>query len=102
MKISIHRKFTKNFNSFGFRIGIMVDVENEIPMEAYRTTSKVVGQMTKEEELLCKNALSDYVSNQQNTLGNQSNVMVKQCEKCGAETYNKSYKFCLKCYYDNK
>ena len=78
-----------------------MDTQNEPPMEAYRSTSSLIRQMTREETLLCKNALNDYINNQQNVLPNQSNVMVKQCEKCGNETGNKSFKFCKPCYYDN-
>lgn len=50
IKMSVHRKYTKDYQSYGFRIGLMVDVEeDESAMTAYRKVSKYLKSLTDAE-----------------------------------------------------
>lgn len=49
IKISVHRKYTKDYNSYGFRIGMMADI-GEDPDVSYAQISKVMEKWTKAED----------------------------------------------------
>ena len=60
IKLSIHRKYTQNFNSYGFRIGIMMDVgKNDNPMDCYYQGKAFLNERIKEEN----NAIADLLEN---------------------------------------
>ncbi len=53
IKISIHRKYTKNFQSLGYRIGIMLDVEkDDNPRDCYYQGKSFLNERIKEENVL--------------------------------------------------
>ena len=49
IKVSIHRKFTKNYNSYGYRIGVMVDVGSSTAQDAYYQGLAFLQDKMKEE-----------------------------------------------------
>jgi hypothetical protein len=104
IKMSVHRKYTKDYQSYGFRIGIMYDVEGAEPMDAHREVSNTLKKMTMNE-----NEKTWSVMKSQKGIENKSGVKevgVKDkkgvCEICGALTINDNYKFCRECYFKQK
>ncbi len=56
IKISIHRKYTQDFQSFGYRIGIMMDVDSkDNPRDVYYQGKAFLSERMKEEN----NAIAD-------------------------------------------
>ena len=56
IKLSIHRKYTQNYNSYGFRIGIMMDVDSkDNPRDCYYQGKVFLNERIKEEN----NAIAD-------------------------------------------
>ncbi|TFG23921.1 MAG: hypothetical protein EU529_05845 [Promethearchaeota archaeon] len=46
IKISVHRKYTKDYQSYGFRVGIMGNVEERENIKtAYYNISKILDKM---------------------------------------------------------
>lgn len=62
IKISIHRKYTKDFNSYGYRIGIMLDVDKDDPRSGYYEGKAFLNERIKEEDLVIKNAMDKRVA----------------------------------------
>lgn len=58
IKISIHRKYTQDFQSFGYRIGIMMDVDlKDNPRDVYYQGKDFLNERMKEENNAIANLL---------------------------------------------
>ena len=57
IKISIHRKYTKDFQSYGYRIGVMLDVDKNDPRGDYYQGKAFLNDRIAEEDLIIKNIM---------------------------------------------
>ena len=55
IKISIHRKYTKDYQSYGYRIGVMLDVDKDDPRSGYYEGKAFLNDRIAEEDLIIKN-----------------------------------------------
>ncbi|TKJ26212.1 MAG: hypothetical protein CEE42_05215 [Promethearchaeota archaeon Loki_b31] len=67
IKISIHRKYTRDFQSYGYRIGVMLDVGGVSPEQAYNGAKTFLNKKIGEEDLIIKNIMD--VKDAQKRLG---------------------------------
>ncbi|GAI83377.1 unnamed protein product, partial [marine sediment metagenome] len=58
IKISIHRKYTKDFQSYGYRIGLQMDVDKDDPRSAYYEGKAFLNERIAEEDLIIKNIMN--------------------------------------------
>lgn len=58
LKISIHRKYTKDFQSYGYRIGLMLDVDKiDNARTCYYSGKAFLNERIAEEDLIIKNIM---------------------------------------------
>lgn len=63
IKISIHRKYTKDFQSYGYRIGVMLDVDKgDNSREGYYEAKAFLNERIAEEDLIIKNIMDKKVA----------------------------------------
>ena len=57
IKISIHRKYTKDFQSYGYRVGLQLDVDKDDPRSGYYEGKVFLNDRIAEEDLIIKNLM---------------------------------------------
>ena len=62
IKISIHRKYTKDYQSYGYRIGVMLDVDKDDPRSGYYEGKAFLNDRIAEEDLVIKNLMDKRVA----------------------------------------
>lgn len=65
IKISIHRKYTKDCQSYGYRIGVMLDIGKDDPRGSYYEGKAFLNERIKEEDLVIKNIMDKRVAEKQ-------------------------------------
>lgn len=66
IKISIHRKYTKGFQSYGYRIGIMMDVGKTDPRQGFYEGKVFLNERIAEEDLIIQNIMDKKIVVKQN------------------------------------
>lgn len=98
IRMSYHRKYTHNFNSYGFRIGVAASMgENENQYEAHFVISDYLNKIAIIEIEKIKK-LIDQDAEKPNVVQFVGN----KCQKCGQDTVNRSFQLCRKCYFEEK
>ena len=88
--MSVHRKFTKDYNSYGYRIGIMYDVEGAELKEVYKKIANNLSKLVLVENNKIKIQMESLEFKQ---------LKGYACEVCGKDTLDKNFKLCKECYF---
>lgn len=89
IKISIHRKYTKDFQSYGYRIGLQLDVGKDDPRGVYYEGKAFLNERIAEEDLIIKNIMDKKVAEKSSGYKELGAIPAKFIDLGGAKGFAK-------------
>ncbi len=91
------RKYTSNYNSYYFKVGLSAEFIDESIAEGYNRIEQELKKLTAvEKEKISREMEKELVESEKSILkGNR-------CKKCGKDTGDKNWNLCRPCYFEEK
>ncbi len=95
--IEASRKYTSNYNSYYFKVGLSAEIIDESVAEGYNRIEQELKKLTiiEKEKILTEMEKELVESEKSILIGNK-------CKNCGKDTGDKSWNLCRPCYFKEK